>query len=97
MKLHYKAGEGETINYVDVMSLYPYTRNYFKFTLDHPVIHVGAACKDKEARLRKDGLIKCSIVRPERLQHPMHPSRSNQKIIFRQCRTCVLTSSTGEC
>ena len=31
MRLHHTAGVGETIQYVDVMSLYPYVCNYFKF------------------------------------------------------------------
>jgi len=31
MRLHYKATEGETIQYVDVMSLYPYICKYGKF------------------------------------------------------------------
>ena len=53
MRLNYKAREGETIQYVDVMSLYSYICKYFKFPVRHPVIHVGDACKDKEACLRK--------------------------------------------
>ena len=53
MRLHYKAREGETIQYVDVISLYPYICKYFKFPVRHPVIHVGDACKDKEASLCK--------------------------------------------
>ena len=51
MRLHYKARENETIQYVDVMSLYIYISKYFKFLVVHPVIHVGDACKDKEACL----------------------------------------------
>jgi len=34
-------------------------------------------CKDKETCLRKNGLIKCSIVTPERLYHPVLPFRAN--------------------
>ena len=53
MRLHYKIREGEeTVQYVDVMSLYPYVCKYFKFPLGHPVIHVGDACQDTEAMLR---------------------------------------------
>ena len=43
MRFHYKAREGETIQFVDVMSLYPYICKYFKFPVGHPVIHVGDA------------------------------------------------------
>ena len=67
MRLHYKVRENETIQYVDVMSLYPYICKYFKFPIGHPRIHVGDACKDVEACLRMDGLIKCTIVPPQKL------------------------------
>ena len=33
MRLHHAAGAGETIQYVDVMSLYPYVCKYFKFPI----------------------------------------------------------------
>ena len=49
MRLHYKVRENETIQLVDVMSLYPYICKYFKFPIGHPRIHVGDACKDLEA------------------------------------------------
>ena len=55
MKLHYKIREGEeTVQYVNVMSLYSYVCKYFKFPLGHPAIHVGDACQDTEAMLRKE-------------------------------------------
>jgi len=57
MRLHYKARENETIQYGDVMSLYPYIYKYFKFPVGHPVIHVGDACEDIEAGLRMGGLV----------------------------------------
>ena len=65
MRLHYKASEGETIQYVDVIILYPYIRKYEKFPVGHPVVHVGVACKDKQAYLGIEGLTKCTIVPPE--------------------------------
>ena len=49
LRLHYKSRENETIQYVDVMSLNPYICEYFKFPIGHPIIHVGDACKNKEA------------------------------------------------
>ena len=47
------------------MIIYPYICKYGKFPVGHPVVHVGDACKDKEACLRMEGLIKCTIVTPE--------------------------------
>jgi len=99
MHLHYKARENETIENADVICLYPYTCKYFKFPVGKSIIHVGDASKDIEACIRMDGLIKCSIVPPERLYHPVLPFRCNNKLIFCLCRSCVLTSSfsSAEC
>jgi ribosomal protein L2 len=46
MRLHYKIRDGETIRYVDDMSLYPYCCKYHKIPIGHPIINVGEACKD---------------------------------------------------
>jgi len=46
MRLQYKVRENKTIQYVDVMSLYPYTCKYFKFPVGNPTVHVGDECKD---------------------------------------------------
>jgi hypothetical protein len=46
MRLHYKIRDGETIRYVDVMSLYLYSCKHHKFPIGHPIIHVGDACID---------------------------------------------------
>ena len=96
MRLHYRPNNNETIQYVDVMSLYPYICKYFKFPVGHPVIHVGDACRDIESCLRMEGLIKSSIVPPDKLYHPVLPYRCINKLMFCLCRTCVDTSS-AEC
>ena len=75
MRLHYKARENETIQYVDVMSLCLCICKYFKFPVSHTVINVGDACKIEEASLRMDGQIECSMVSTERLYHPVIPNR----------------------
>jgi len=98
MRLHYKATENETIQYVDVICLYPYICKYFKFSIGHPIIHVGDASKNKEACLQMEGLIKCSIVPPMNLCHPVLPYRSNNKLFFCLCRSCVFERNiSGEC
>ena len=83
--------------YVDVMSLYSYICKYFKFSIGHPIIHVGDACKNKEACLQMEGLIKCSIVPPMNL-YPFLPYRRNNKLLFCLCRSCVFERNIfGEC
>jgi len=64
MRLHYKVGEGESIQYVDVMSIYPFVSKYFKFPVGHPLLRVGDACRDMETMLQKEGLMKCCILTP---------------------------------
>jgi hypothetical protein len=75
MSLHYKIREGETIQYCDVMSLYPYICKYFKFPVGHPVVHAGEACTDIDSMLKMEGLIKCQILPPKRIYHPVLPFR----------------------
>ena len=88
MRLHYKIREGEeTIQYVDVMSLYPYICEYLKFPVGHSVIHAGDACHDKEVMLQKEGLIKCSVLPPKRLYYPVVPFRCNDKLLFCLCKS----------
>src|SRR5215510_12762597 len=68
LSLHYKIQEGEeTIQYCDVMSLYPYICKYYKFPVGHPTIYTGTACKDIHAMLAKEGLVKCTILPPRGL------------------------------
>jgi len=44
-----------------------------------------------------DGLMKCTIVPPKDLYHPVLPFRRNKKLVF-LCRSCVLEhNTTGEC
>jgi len=72
MRFHHKVREGEEpVQYVDVMSRYPYLCKYFKLPVGHPVIHVGDACQDTEAMLRKEGLIKCCVLTTQILYHPV--------------------------
>jgi hypothetical protein len=90
VRLHYKIGEGETIQYLDVMSLYPYICKYYKFPIGQAVIHVGDECQDIEAMLRKKGLVKCSILPPRHLYHPVLPFRCSNKLLFCLCKTCAI-------
>ena len=90
MRLHHKAGDGETIQYVDVMSRYPYVYKYFKFLIGYAVIHVGDACQDMQYMLVKDCLMKCSILLPRHLYHPVLPFRCNKRLLFCLCRACIV-------
>ena len=53
MRLHYKVKERVSIQYVDVMSLYPHICKYFKFPVCHPIFHMGDTCRDMESMSQK--------------------------------------------
>jgi len=91
MCLYHKARENDTIQYLDVMSLYPHICKYFNFPIGHPIIHAGDACRDIETCLRVEGLIKCLIVPPDKFYHPFLPYRCNYKLMLCLCKTCVHT------
>jgi hypothetical protein len=99
MRLHYKIREGKgSVQYCDVKSLYPYICKYFKFPIGHPTIHVDDAWADKAACLKMEGLMKCTIVPPKDLYHPVLPFRHNQKLLFCLCKSCALEHNTdAEC
>lgn len=79
MRLHYKVSENGRIQYVDVLSLYPYVFKYFNFPIGHPIIHGVNACKNKKDCLRMKRLIECLIVPPNVLYHPVLPFKINNK------------------
>ena len=71
------------------MSLYPYICKYSKFPIGHTIIHVGDICKSIDTCLQMEDLIKCTVVPPMDLYHPVLSYRANKKLLFCLCRTCV--------
>jgi hypothetical protein len=72
MRLHYKVKEGkETMQYVDVMSLYPWMCKYFKFPVGHPTIRLD--CEDIPTMLAKEVLIRCTVLPPRDMYHSVLP------------------------
>jgi hypothetical protein len=48
--------------------------------------------------LAKEGLIKCAILHPKRLYHPVILFRCNNKLLHSLCRTCAIEQNTAsEC
>ena len=43
------------------------------------------------------GLIKCKILPPHGLLHPVLPVCINKKLLFPLCRTCALQQNSGDC
>ncbi|XP_055387199.1 uncharacterized protein LOC129615842 [Condylostylus longicornis] len=85
---YYKCKHAEKINYIDVCSIYPYVCKYGKFPIGHPKLHIGNT-KCYSLNLQNiNGLIKCKILPPERLYHPVLPLKQNNKLMFTLCRLC---------
>ena len=95
--MYYKTKEGEQIKYVDVCSLYPFICKYGKFPVGHPTIIIGHEECIKEDLTKINGLIKCSILPPSDLFHPVLPLKQNNKLMFALCRTCGEKMYQGEC
>ena len=95
--MYYKVKEGEQIKYFDVCSLYPYICKYGKFPVDHPTIIIGHEDCAKENLTKINGLIKCSMLAPTDLFHPVLPIKQNHKLMFSLCYTCSEIMNQGDC
>jgi hypothetical protein len=81
MHLHYKVKRGEeTMQYLDVMSLYPWVCKYFKFPVGHPTIHLD--CGDIPTMPAKEVLVRCTVLPPRDFDHPVLPYRCNGRLLF---------------
>ena len=86
IKLYHKAQPDEQIWYVDVTSLYPWVNKTREYPIGHPV------CIDQPGHTNISqyfGFIKCEVLPPPHLYHPVLPHRHAGKLTFPLCRTCV--------
>jgi hypothetical protein len=74
---------------VDVISLYPYICKYGKFPVGHLEVYVGADCPPD--CVDREGIIKCKVLLPRELYHPVLPYKSNSKLMFPLCSACADT------
>lgn len=92
----------EQIRYVDVCSLYPYICKFGKYPVGHPKVYVGDECRTLTGSSNTDlsnveGLVKCVILPPRNLYHPVLPTRMHQRLVFALCRSCCETMNQNEC
>ncbi|XP_064647462.1 uncharacterized protein LOC135500144 [Lineus longissimus] len=93
-RLYYEAGVGESVKYVDVCSPYPWVNKYCKYPTGHPEILTDNLSTDVS---KYEGLMKCVVLPPRYLFHPVLPYRSNGKLLFPLCSTCADTLQQAEC
>ena len=86
IKLHHEVQNDEKIYYLDFTSLYPWTNKNCFYPVGHPVIIHEPGPTDISSYF---GLVKCNILPPYGLYHPVLPYRSGGKLTFPLCRTHV--------
>ena len=85
----------DEIKYIDVCSLYPFICKYGLFPLGHPTI-LSQENIDKDNIQQYCGLIKCKVLPPRNLYHPVLPYKSNGKLMFPLCRSCAEDCDTSK-
>ena len=70
---------------------------YGRFPVGHPEVIVGHEDCERIDLTRTSGLIKCSVLPPRNLYHPVLPMKMNDKLMFVLCRECGERMNTGEC
>jgi hypothetical protein len=88
-KVFRDAQEGETIEYSDFCSLYPFIQKNRRYGLGHPEI-IRENFQDISCYF---GLVKCKVLAPSKLYHPVLPVRAKGKLFFPLCKQCILDNS----
>ncbi|CAH1106576.1 unnamed protein product [Psylliodes chrysocephalus] len=91
---YHKTQDDEKIKYVDVCSLYPWVCKYGQFPVGHPTVYVGDECPSITT---VSGLVKCTVLPPRDLLHPVLPQKMNNKLMFVLCRECGENLNSEEC
>ena len=96
-KLLYKFKENECGRYVDFCSLYPSVQFHRSYPTGFPTKIFKSEKYDKSWY----GLIKCKVLPPRKLYHPVLPQRikvdSYEKLIFTLCKRCAETREQNNC
>ncbi|KAK2899342.1 hypothetical protein Q8A73_012471 [Channa argus] len=77
MKLYHKAEEGEKIRYYDFTSLYPTVQSQKPYPVGHPQV-----IRDFDSIDNYFGFVKCTVLPPRGLYHPVLPYRAHKKLMF---------------
>lgn len=97
----YSVKDNEKIRYLDVCSLYPYVLKTGAFPIGHPDIYIGDECNSLIGNPPNfalvEGLVRCRVLPPRDLFHPVLPYRVNGKLLFALCRSCCESFSQNAC
>lgn len=84
LHLHYKVQPGETIQYYDFTSLYPFVNKAKAYPIGHPNI----IAREFEPLDKYFGFVKAKVYPPKGLYLPVLPYRAAGKLMFPLCRIC---------
>jgi len=79
----------EGIDYIDICSLYPWSNKYGEFLVGHPEVILENFKPINKRSKPYNGLIKCAILAPKNLLHPLLPYRSKGKMMVPLCAKCA--------
>jgi hypothetical protein len=94
-RLYYSVNSHEKIRYLDVCSLYPWVCKYCKFPVGHPKVITENI--DTNNLNKYCGLIKCKILPPKKMFHPILPIKMNGKLLFPLCYHCCKEQTNNKC
>ena len=93
----YNFKDNDCGRYVDFCSQYPTVQYYKNYPIGHPNKIFNPEKYDKYWY----GLIKCKVVPPRELYHPVLPQRieveSYEKLVFTLCKVCAETRNQNKC
>lgn len=93
IQLYYKQKLDEKISYLDFTSLYPYINKTKTYMTCMPEI----ITRDFSDVHDYFGFIKCVILPPRGLRHPVLPHRIGGKLLFPLCNACAEVGLTRDC
>ncbi|XP_028411614.1 uncharacterized protein LOC114534373 [Dendronephthya gigantea] len=93
-KLFHECKDDEKIRYVDFTSLYPWANKTTRTVVGHP--HIITENFDEDIS-NYFGLIKCTVLPPHGLFHPVLPYRTQGKLMFPLCKSCADACNQSPC
>ena len=86
VKLYHRVRPGQKIHYIDVTSLYPWVNKTCMYPKGHPRFISQPGHTDISIYFE---VIRCRVLPPRELYHPVLPYRHAGKLTFPLCATCV--------
>ena len=93
-KLYHCCQGDEQIRYLDFTSLYPHVNRSKTVPTGHPEIITENFDEDISNYF---GLVKCTVLPPRGLFHPVLPYHGQDKLMFALCKTCADTANQSTC